>query len=195
MNELAPDLWHATHSFISMGLPATSRMTVARCADGSLWLHSPITMTPALKQAQLWGAPGLRAKRPDLVELKELPAPDQAPWKAELDALFIPGIPLLNETVWFHHASGTLIITDLCMWFTQAQSWRTRLYGHVNGVMDGLAVSRLVRLLARDKTAVAHACQKILQWPIQRVVVAHDCVLETNAKQHLADALAYFKAG
>ena len=100
---LAPDLWHTTHAFTSMGMPVSSRMTVVRCANGGLWLHSPVPITDALKQAleqlgpvrwmvapnrshllfakqslrafpnaQLFAAPGLRAKRPDLASMQEL---------------------------------------------------------------------------------------------------------------------------
>lgn len=220
---LAPNLWHTTHSFTSMGMPLSSRMTVVRCADGGLWLHSPVPITDALKQvleqlgpvrwivapnrshhlfakqallafpnAQLFGAPGLRAKRPDLTSLQELSESAPSPWQADLDQVFFRGIPLISETVFFHAASGTVVITDLCMWFTKSWPWQTRLYGHLNGTMNRLAVPRLVRLLIRDKAAAALSCQKILQWPIQRVVVAHDCVLETDAQQQLAHALACF---
>lgn len=225
--QLAPNLWHVTHDFSSLGMALSSRMTVVRCADGGLWLHSPVPITPALKQAldqlgpvrwivapnrshhlfaaqalsafpnaQLWGAPGLRAKRPDLTSLRELPqthsSTDPAPWQADLDQVFVQGIPMVSETVWFHAASGTVLITDLCMWFTRAWPWQTRLYGRLNGTVDALAVSRLVRLLTRDKAAAAESCDRILRWPIERVVIAHDCIMETDARTQLAQALAWF---
>lgn len=220
---LAPNIWHVTHDFTSMGIAVSSRMTVVRCADGALWLHSPVPITDHLKQAleqlgpvrwivapnrshhlfagqalsvfpqaQLFGAPGLRAKRPDLKSMQELSESVPTPWAADLDQVFVQGIPLLSETVWFHRASGTVIVTDLCMWFTRARPWQTRLYGHLNGTMNRMSVSRLVRILTRDKMAAAQSCQRILQWPAQRLVVAHDCVLESDAQQKLANALAFF---
>lgn len=223
LTQLAPDLWHATHAFSSMGIPVTSRMVVVRCAEAALWLHSPIAITPELQQAlqdigtvrwivapslshhlfagqaanlfpsaQLFGAPGLRAKRRDLACLHDLPEPGQAPWGRDLEAVFVGGIPLMNETVWFHPASGTAILTDLCMHFTRAHDWRTRLYGRLNGVMDQLAVSTLVRLATRDRAAAALSVQQILQWPIRRVLVAHDCVVEQDAREKLSQALAWF---
>ena len=223
LTQLAPDLWHATHAFTSMGIPVTSRMVVVRCADAGLWLHSPIAITPVLQQAlnglgtvrwivapslahhlfagqaaaafpsaQLYGAPGLRAKRRDLASLLDLPEPAQAPWNTDLEAVFVRGIPLMNETVWFHRASGTAILTDLCMHFTEAHDWRTRLYGKLNGVMDALTVSRLVRLVTRDRAAAAQSVHQILQWPIRRVIVAHDCVIEQDAQRQLGQALAWF---
>ena len=143
-------------------------------------------------QALLYGAPGLRAKRPDLTTLQDLPNADATPWLADLDQVFVAGMPLVNETVWLHRASGTVIVTDLCMWFRQPSSWSMRLYGRLNGTLKGLAVSRLVRLLTRDRAAAAASCQHIVQWPIQRVVVAHDCVLEDDAKGQLERALAWF---
>lgn len=220
---LAPNIWHVTHAFKSMGIAVTSRMTVVRCADGALWLHSPIPITPTLQQeldglgtvrwivapncahhlfagqalaaypeAKLYGAPGLRAKRPDLTTLQDLSDSEPMPWAADLQQVFVGGMPLVNETVWFHAASGTVIITDLCMWFTQATSWSARLYGYINNTLNQLVVSRLVRWMTRDKATAARSCQRILEWPIQRVVVAHDCVLEADAHQQLARALSCF---
>lgn len=142
--------------------------------------------------AQLLGAPGLKAKRPDLERLLTLPVEPLAEWAGVLDQVFVEGMPLVNETVWFHQPSGTLIATDLCMWFSGAWPWQTRLYGHLNGVMSGLAVSRLLRLATRDKKRAAQSCKRVLAWPIERVVMAHDCIVDADAKRGLAAALAWF---
>jgi len=223
---IVPDLWCATHQFKSMGMALSSRMTVLRFPDGSLWLHSPIPLTEALKSeldqlgtvrwivapnlahhlfagdalnaypsAQLWGAPGLRKKRPDLADLRSLPREVLPEWASELEQVFIEGMPLVRETVWFHKSSKTLIATDLCMWFQGKWPWLTRVYGHLNGVMNGLVVSRLVLLVTKDKPAAAASCQRILDWPIERVVMAHDSIVDTNAKALLAKALARFSPG
>lgn len=140
-------------------------------------------------QAQLWGAPGLRKKRPDLTQLQDLPAPDAGPWCPELDHLLFEGIPLANETDWFHAPSGTLILTDLCQWMQGDLPLATVLYAKLTGVRARLNVPRTVRLLVRDKPAARASAARLLRWPIQRVVVAHNAVITDDAHAQLARAL------
>ena len=100
------------------------------------------------------------------------------------------GIPLANETDWFHAPSGTLILTDLCQWMQGDDlPLATVLYAKLTAVRHQLNVPRTVRLLVRDKVAARASAAKLLQWPIQRVVVAHNVVLETDAKAQLERAL------
>ena len=140
-------------------------------------------------QAQLFGAPGLRAKRPDLDSLQDLPAPGTGPWCPELDHLLFEGIPMANETDWFHRPSGTLVLTDLCQWMQGDLPLATVLYAKLTAVRQCLNVPRTVRLLVRDKVAARASAAQLLQWPVKRVVVAHNAVLETDAHAQLARAL------
>jgi len=51
LRELAPgQLWIAEMPFQRPGLELGARMTVVRLADGGLFIHSPIALSPALKQ-------------------------------------------------------------------------------------------------------------------------------------------------
>ncbi|HET6305301.1 MAG TPA: DUF4336 domain-containing protein [Myxococcota bacterium] len=50
MRELAPDLWVAERSQRFYGLEVGTRMTVLRLADGSLLLHSPVSLDAALRR-------------------------------------------------------------------------------------------------------------------------------------------------
>ncbi len=140
-------------------------------------------------QARLFGAPGLRAKRPDLTQMEELPPAASAPWAAELDYLLVQGIPAANETEWFHKPSSTLIMTDLCQWWQGDLPLSTTLFAKLTGVRQQLDVSRTVRLLVRDKAAVQASAAQILQWPFTRVLVAHNSVVEVDAHAAVAKAL------
>ena len=140
-------------------------------------------------QARLFGAPGLCAKRPDLVHMEELPPAASAPWAAELDYLLVQGIPAANETEWFHKPSGTLIMTDLCQWWQGDLPLATAMFAKLTGVRQRLDVPRTVRMLVRDKLAVQASAAQILQWPFARVLVAHNSVLDLNAHAEVARAL------
>lgn len=50
LRELAPDLWVAERPQRFYGLEVGTRMTVVRLADGSLLLHSPVSLDAALRE-------------------------------------------------------------------------------------------------------------------------------------------------
>ena len=139
-------------------------------------------------QARLFGAPGLRAKRPDLVQMEELPPAHAAPWADELDYLLLQGIPGANETEWFHKPSATLILTDVCQWWQGDLPLAAVLFAKLTGVRQRLDVPRTVRMLVRDMAAVQASTARILQWPFTRVLVAHNSVIEADAHAEVARA-------
>lgn len=223
---LAPDLWSLNYGFRNTGLQVSTRMTVARLRDGSLFAHSAVPLTPAQKQfldglgplrcivapstmhhlfvadlaalypeARLYGPAGLRRKRPDLQNLQVLEPGDAAlPWGCELSHLRFEGLGLLQESLWFHHASGTLIATDILQCWQGPLSLGVRLYLGLTGGHQRLTVPRTVRLLVKDKPAVTRCAQAVLQWPIERVVLLHNSVLEDKALERVAEAFSIWTA-
>ncbi len=146
----------------------------------------------AFPQAQLFGAPGLAKKRPDLTGLVKLQDGVDGGWEPELSFLVFEGIPLANETVWFHAPSATLILTDLCQWWQGEVSWPARLFASLTGVRQRLDVARTVRLAVRDKAAAHRSAQRVLAWPFDRVVVAHNSIVPTGGHAEVARAFARF---
>ena len=53
-------------------------------------------------------------------------------------------------------------------------------------------VPRTVRLLVKDKAAARKSAEQILQWPIERIIVAHNSIIEQNAKILLEQAFKRF---
>lgn len=145
----------------------------------------------AFPDAQGFIAPGLAEKRPDLQNYPVLPAAEDAPWTAELESLFIEGLPVINETVWFHKESGTLILTDLLFCFGSENSLAARVAAWVLGVYRRLAMSRTMKQLVRDKAALARCADRILAWDVRQVVLAHDQIIRTDAKRQLAEAFRH----
>lgn len=140
-------------------------------------------------KAQLHAAPGLRAKRPELTALRELPEPSAADWAPELDWTLFEGIPYANETVWFHRPSASLILTDLLQCWQSPLSWQARLYARLTGVHQRLAAPHTVRALVRDRGATARSIERLLAWPFERVLLAHDAVIEHQAHARVRQAL------
>jgi hypothetical protein len=141
--------------------------------------------------AQLWIAPGLERKRPDLVYVAVLGDEAPAPWKGEVDQVFFRGRPYENEVVFFQRASRTLILCDLAFNFGPRAAaptrWLMRLlrsYGH-------FGPSKLDPLLIRDRRAARESLLRILDWDFDRVIVAHGDVLESGGREALRRGYAW----
>jgi len=151
---------------------------------------APCTQT--FPNARVYGPKGLGQKRPDLAarRLRELPAADVPEWLPDLEHLAFEGIPAGNESVWFHRPSATLIVTDLLQWMAGDLPWSTRAYATLTGVRRQLAVPLTVRALVRDRRAAARSAERVLRWPFERVVTAHNQVLDNHAYAQVKQALA-----
>lgn len=144
----------------------------------------------AFPNATLYGAPGLAKKRPDLVGMLELGDRVEPAWETELEQVLVRGMPALNEVIWFHKASATLIVTDVLQWMRGDLSWKAALFARLGGVRKHLAVPRTVRLATRDKAAAADSARTILRWPFTRVIVAHNAIVDDDAHGAVARAFA-----
>jgi Domain of unknown function (DUF4336) len=215
-------IWHVQQPLKFGPISLTTRMTVVRLRDRSLWVHSPISPTRELNEelqklgtvryvvapnkshhlfflaflnahpsAQGFIAPGLELKRPDLSRFPHLPR--EAPWASELQGYFIEGLPILNETVWFHTASGTLVITDLLFCFGETNRGISAWVSRLLGVYGTLGMSRTMKLLIKDKKALARSVRPLLELPIQTVMVAHDQIIDRQAVAKLAQAFAWLR--
>jgi hypothetical protein len=145
----------------------------------------------AFPAAEGFVAEGLDAKRPDLARFPRVPRP--APWGAELEGFFIEGLPILNETAWFHVDTGTLILTDLLFCFSSTNRGLTAFVSQLLGVHGVLAMSRTMKLATRDKQALARTVAPLLTLPMKRVVVAHDQIVEGDAAVKVGKAFAWLR--
>ena len=146
----------------------------------------------AFPQARLFGAPGLSVKRPDLKGISELSSNIEPEWQSDLEQIFFAGIPYGNETVWFHKASRTLILTDLCQWWQGDLSFFAHAFASLTGVRKQLDVPKTIRWLIKDKHAAHDSAQKILAWPIERIVMAHNSIVDQDAYASIKRALSHF---
>lgn len=220
---LVPDrLWHAQQPLRFGPITITTRMTVVRLQDGTLWVHSPIAPTAKLVQqlsaigrvryvvapnkshhlffldflgahpsAQGLIAPGIESKRPDLAEYIRIG--EWEPWGTDLRSFFIEGLPILNETVWFHPGTETLILTDLLFCLSKSSRGLASFLASALGVRDNLAMSRTMKLMVKDRKALSNSVRPLLDLPVQRIVVAHDEVVTVSAKLKLAVAFAWLQ--
>jgi hypothetical protein len=136
--------------------------------------------------AKLFVAPGLETKRKDLPIAGVLSDSPEPLWAGTMEQVVLRGIPLTNEVVFYHPSSRTLIATDLAFHIGQHSPGLTRLVFRISGAFGKLAPTYLERFLIRDKAAFRGSVQRILDWPFERVVVAHGTVVETGGRRELA---------
>lgn len=134
----------------------------------------------AYPDALAWASPGVReraaAQGIDVSFDRELgDVPDPA-WARELDQLVFRGSRSLEEVVFFHRASRTLVLADLIENFERSRlPLAVRVLAQVGGVLDPDGKTPLdLRATFLGHRDVARACfERMLAWEPERVIVAH----------------------
>lgn len=143
------------------------------------------------QNANAYIASGLEAKRPDLKKYTILDESTSQTWNPDLLGFFVYGIPALNETVWFHAATETLIVTDLLFYFGKDNHFIGRTIATLLGVQEKMRMSRTMKLLVKDRNALSQTISKLRTLNIQRVILAHDTIVDKNVKHELIQAFSW----
>jgi hypothetical protein len=145
----------------------------------------------AYPSARFHGAKGFSKFRPDLKFTDPLgDTPDPA-WAAVFDQRLMRGMPRLNEVVFLHRASRTLIVTDLAFNLGPEMPFLSRVLLRINDCYCRFGPSRLLRTAIKDRAALRGSLDEILNWDFDRVVLSHGRNLETGAKDALRTAFAF----
>lgn len=106
----------------------------------------------------------------------------------ELVPLQLNGVPFLDETVFFHPVSGTLIAADLLISACARDHWSWRLAARVFGRYERVQTPPDVRMKTRANPAVAESIARLQAQPIQRILVAHADPITDRPVEQLAEA-------
>jgi len=143
--------------------------------------------------ARLYAPPGLARRRRDLhfdAALGDTPDPA---WAADVDQVIFRGSLVMDEVVFFHRASRTVIFTDLIQRFDPAtvHGWRA-FYLRLDGLMgpDG-STPREWRLTFINRRALRRAKATALSWAPERIVVAHGQWVRERGREVLERALRW----
>jgi Domain of unknown function (DUF4336) len=201
-------------------LKLMARMTVVRLRTGAIWVHSPAPLTDQLREeltaiglvhhvvapnkshylhfkdflanfpgAQGYIAPGLQRRLAPHDALRIL-FPGSDPWPAEIDTTFVSGLPLIDESLFYHRSSRSLIVTDLFAYYGPRQPSMHRVIAGILGVRGRLATSRTMRLAISDYAALSQSLAPLYALPIVRVIVGHGDLVVKNASASLKLAIA-----
>ena len=173
--------------------------TVAHIIAPNLFHHMFMEQAQELyPQAKSWGVEGLKEKRAELKldglldqpgslgkELSYLPVQGFA-------ALLPRGIRQVSETVFCHHPSRTIILTDLAFNFDALSSFETQLAARVMGSYQRLKPTVLEKWGTKDKDGMEASIRQILQWDFDRVVLTHGSLVEQGGKAALREGYEWF---
>ena len=136
-----------------------------------------LTRFPGVK---VYSAPGLAQKRPDLTLAGTLDDGAALPWAGVLDHITLGGAPRLNEVVFLHRASRSLLVTDLLFNVTAPDNWATGMVLRLMGTYKRLGPSRLLRWrLTKDRRALKADVERMLAWDFVRVLPGHGDLFES----------------
>jgi hypothetical protein len=209
-----------------MGVMFTTRMTVVKLSNGSLWVESPVSVHSAtlkritelgpvrylvaatprhvwrlaawhtlFPEAQVW------APRPTPFTLKNGDLPfsgllgDRAPegWVEDFDQLAFKGNPLIEEVLFFHKQSRTVILDDLIQVHPIVihRPFRNALLrlGGVAYPNGGVALD--IRLSFIRRNLARQSLQKLLSWDFDRLIIAHGPCIEQDAKAFVTQAFRW----
>lgn len=140
-------------------------------------------------EARTLVAPGLVGKRPDLEGVDELPE-SLLDWG--VDQRLLGGLPDLNETVFWHSPSRTLICTDLVFNFNSHPDFVTRCFLCLNGAHGKFGPTRVFKhLFLKDRKLLAADVKAILEWPVENVVLGHGEDVVGDGRARIQSAFAW----
>jgi len=145
----------------------------------------------AYPEAAVLGAPGLAEKKTDLRFHHVLDDATALPFDGTIERHVFQGAPMMNEVVFCHPSSRTLVLTDLAFNVPQGARNEARLFHWLVGAVGNFGPHRIVRLGIRDRTAARRSLETILRWDFDRVIVSHGEVLESGGKEAVRAGFAY----
>lgn len=138
--------------------------------------------------ARLWRPPGLEKKRPDVPWTHVL---GKSPWLIEeIKVLPVEGAPKINEYLFFHSPSKTLVVTDLLFNVIRPEGVAAKIIFTIMGTYNGLAMSRLWKVAIQDKAKFKASVEEVLKLDIENLALAHGGNVALDGKRLLLGALA-----
>ena len=140
--------------------------------------------------AAVYLAPGLQERIPALPKGVDLAQHSPA---ADLETATLGPVRGLSEVFLYHRPSRSLILADVAFHMVDFERAYDRVFWRVSGVPAHFGPSRTARfMLLKDRVAAATALRRALEWPFERVVVAHGTVLDRDARARFERGFAAY---
>jgi len=138
--------------------------------------------------AQVWVSPKFVRRHPEIAPVNVLHDSPPDAWEEMLDQAVFRGNPILDEVEFYHRPSRTLIVTDILQRHDPTHDgWFWRMVKRVAGVLapdGGLPLD--LRWTTTGHAAARQSIETVLGWDFDRVILAHDLIVESGGKALLA---------
>lgn len=157
-------------------------------------VHGHLSMgdyAAAYPRAELFAAPRLSERRKDLDFAAELgEKPDQR-WADVLDQTVLRGHRVVDEVVFLHKPSRSLLVGDALFNVEADAALTTRLWAWGARLRAGAKPPPLFRAGIRDKVAARESVDRILSWNFDRVIVGHGAIIESGGREAFSAAWSW----
>ncbi|PSB15326.1 DUF4336 domain-containing protein [filamentous cyanobacterium CCP1] len=156
------------------------------------------TWAKAYPEATAWASPGVRdrAAQQKIAVTFHANLEDEPPlqWADEIDQLIFRGSRFMDEAVFFHRSSATLILADLIENFESSKvsnkvHWLLKFAGII--APDGKTPFDLRMTFLGRKAQARHSLQRVLQWHPQRIILSHGRCYEKDGTAELRRAFRW----
>lgn len=149
-------------------------------------------------EAKAWASPGVRERAAsqgiDVSFEADLGDQPEEAWRGDLDQLVFRGSRFMEEVVFFHRRTRTLILADLIENFEPEKiggAWRSLLRSAGATDPDGKAPIDLRLTFLGGKDAARASFERVLSWEPERVIVVHGRPYERDGAAELRRAFRW----
>lgn len=147
----------------------------------------------AYPYARIYASPGLATKRPDLPFHATLQDRSEPEWGRYLDQMIFRGNAFMEEVIFLHLQSRTLILADLLESAHPDSPPLMRLFGRLFNIYEKPGPPLDMKLLFRDRAAARASLERVLTWDFDRIILAHGQLIETDGKRVLREAYSFIR--
>ena len=97
----------------------------------------------------------------------------------------------MQEVVFFHPLSRTLIAADLLMYFDDRSPLMTKFWAKRLGIYGKPSASLDTDLSLAQKHQARQSVERILQWDFDKIILAHGSLITDNATQQFKEAFSW----
>jgi hypothetical protein len=150
----------------------------------------------AFPQALLWGPQSTIRKCPDLAFREALQDSPPVEWLGDIDQAWFRGSFAMDEIVFLHRPSASVIVADLIQTFSPAflrKEWGWwRFVARLSGLTEDQGKAPIdLRLAFVNRVPARAARDKVLAWNCRNVIVAHGEWVRSNGKAQLVKSFRW----
>jgi hypothetical protein len=213
-------VWSTQRPARFFGVETGTRMTVVKLSSGGLFVHSPVALDTATRaevdalgeveavvapsifhhlhvgawiaaypKAVFAACPGLELKRADLAWTQVLGDQPHPLWAGDIDQVYFSS-RRENEVDFYHRRSRTFVCADALLNLSTHTDRTTRFVARLMG-NKAPGVGWMEPLMVRDRKVARRQVDRMLEWDIDGVLLAHGAAVEHDGAEALRTAYAW----